>query len=96
MRLAFSESIDYIKVKEDGYVLHLDTGRLELLNPVGTYIFDLLDQGRDAEDIPSAVSEAFEAEDACAVEQDVRDFLGSMQERNILCRKGQGHAEEEV
>ena len=88
MKLAFSEDIEYIQVKEDGYVLHLDTGRIELLNPVGTLIFDLLGKGVVPENLAEEVLRCFESEDPESVRRDVEAFMDEMKEKGILLKRG--------
>ena len=88
MPLELADGIEYIKVEEDGFLLFLDTGRLERLNPVGSFILEQLQEGRGEDELVTAVQSAFEGAEEKTVMKDVDDFLRDMRETGILLRKG--------
>ncbi len=71
---------------EDGAVLlHLTSGQYHTLNPVATRIWEILETPMDEEALTRRIEEEFEA-DPATVAEDVRVFLDSLLERELVYR----------
>lgn len=57
--------------------------KVEVLNPVGGRIFELLDGTHSEEEIVRVLVEEFEVTEDVA-RQDVKSFIGELRERNML------------
>jgi len=81
----FPEDIRFRVIGDEAVVLRLGAGRVLGLNPIGTRILELVEQGRsDAEVIDTLIVETGEAREI--LEQDVATFLAELVENGILSR----------
>lgn len=79
--LVISSTIRRTRTPDGGVLLDIERGQMFCLNPVGSKILDLLDEGCDRAQIVDRLSMACQA-DVEVVRMDVSDFLGD------LCRHG--------
>jgi len=69
-------------VEGEAVVVDLATGATIGLNPTATFLWSHLD-GRDEDSLASALAAEFDVDRDSAAE-DVRDFLGQMQQRKLI------------
>jgi hypothetical protein len=67
----------------EAVLLDLEGRRVMGLNPVGSFVWELLDGQRTVEDLAAAVAARFGADPARAG-QDVRAFLATLRERGLV------------
>lgn len=79
--LVISSTIRRMRTPDGGVLLDIEQGQMFCLNPVGSKILDLLDEGCDRAQIVDRLSAACQA-DVEVVRMDVSDFLED------LCRHG--------
>jgi hypothetical protein len=78
-----SNTVRHTKTEDGGVLLDIHHGRMFSLNVVGSRILDLLEKGFDTAQIAAEVSDTY-AMDIETVRVDVRDFVRTLQEHNIL------------
>ncbi len=88
MNLVLSENVDYVNVKGDGFLLFLDSGQLENLNPSAMFILEGLQKGMAVKDIAAGLAAEFEGATAGETARDVDEFIRDLTDRKILLRKG--------
>ena len=76
--LAFREIPD-----EGGLVVDPRHSRVEVLNPVGSRVYALLDGEHSIEEIVASIVEEFEVEESVA-RADIEAFLADLRERDML------------
>jgi Coenzyme PQQ synthesis protein D (PqqD) len=85
--LVISSTIRRTRTPDGGILLDIERGRMFCLNPVGSKILDLLDEGCDQQQIVDQVSAAFGAEVEVA-RADVRAFLEALSQHDIVRESG--------
>jgi len=85
--LVISKTIRRTQTPDGGVLLDIERGQMFCLNPVGSKILDLLDEGCDRAQIVDQVSAAYEA-DVEVVRVDVRDFLDALCRHRIVREDG--------
>ena len=67
-------------------------GEYNILNPLGTRVWELIDGTRDIAQIVKTIADEFEVE-ADKAESDVRDFVEDLRKHNILSSDVSGEQE---
>jgi hypothetical protein len=75
--------------EEGAVLLNLDTGVYFGLNPVGARVWELLETPRSQAELQATIAEEFEVNLDVAL-ADVREFLASLEERDLLGAGGAG------
>jgi hypothetical protein len=75
--------------EEGAVLLNLDTGVYFGLNPVGARVWELLETPRSEAEVQASIAEEFEVDPDVAL-RDVREFLASLEERDLLGTGGPG------
>lgn len=71
--------------EDGGVLLHLTSGQYHTLNPVATRIWEILETPTDEDELTRRIEQEFEA-DPATVAEDVRLFLESLLERELVYR----------
>jgi len=78
------DGVRSVQSRDGGVVLDISHGKLVRLNPIGSLIFDQLQQGRTEDQIVDRISREFDAPFP-TVQSDVREFLKTLEEQQLLC-----------
>ena len=79
-----ADSIRSTHGQDGAIVLDVKQGQLFNLNPVGSRIFDLIEHGVSEAEIVNVISREFTTNKE-VVANDVRDFINSLREHELLC-----------
>lgn len=72
-----------VTVSKSGFVFDHSSGLTFSLNPVGQFIFQQLEEGREPSDILTAITEEFAVDDATA-RKDLDDFLRQLRDLGFV------------
>src|ERR1700722_12125835 len=81
--LTISSSVRLTKSQDGGILLDVEQGQIFRLNPVGTRILELLEEGHDGPSLTHALSSELDVPEQ-VVREDVRDFLSQLRERRLI------------
>ncbi len=81
--VCLSPRIRYRAVDNEGVLVHLEHGRVIVVNEVGLYILQQLDRPKSAHELSQAVAEEF-AVDLEQAQQDVDHYLQELATEQIL------------
>ena len=81
--LTISRSVRLTKSQDGGILLDVEQGQIFRLNPVGTRILELLEEGHDGPSLTHALSSELDVPEQ-VVREDVRDFLSQLRERRLI------------
>ena len=81
--VTISRSARLSKSPDGGILLDIDRGLLFGLNPVGTRIVELLQEGNDVMHLANTISQEFRISEETA-RNDVAEFLGTLREHHLL------------
>lgn len=82
-KLCLSAQVRHRSVGEDGVLVHLQNGRVIVVNEVGHYIIQLLQEPTTTVAISESISAEFDVSLRQA-ESDLSDFLAELDQENIL------------
>ena len=82
-----SDTVRSTHNQDGAVVLDIRQGEMFNLNPVGSRILELLKSGSTQSDVVDEISRQFNA-DHTVVERDVKEFLGSLLEHQLLVETG--------
>ena len=81
--VSLSSRVRYRAVGGDGVLVHLDNGRVIVVNEVGLYVLEHLDKPANQKDLAASVAGAFDVTvDQAAADLDA--FLDELDEEQIL------------
>jgi hypothetical protein len=81
--LTISQSIRLTKSQDGGILLDVEHGTIFSLNPVGTRIIELLEEGQSLSSLVRQISREFGVSEEI-VKGDVDEFLSSLQQQQLL------------
>lgn len=82
-KICLNTRVRYRAVGEDGVLVHLDDGEIIVVNEVGFFIIQQLDQPRVAADLVAAVIEAFNVTEEQAM-ADVDAYLQHLESLHLI------------
>jgi DNA phosphorothioation-dependent restriction protein DptG len=80
-----TEQVRFRAVGEDGVLVHLESGRVIVVNEVGLHIVQQLNESRSRADLTSSIVSEFEVS-AAQAESDLDAFLAELDQEQILVR----------
>ena len=83
--ISLTDQVRFRAVGEDGVLVHLESGRVLVVNEVGLYIVQQLNKSRTRADLTSSVVSEFEISTKQA-EIDLDAFLVELDQEQILVR----------
>ena len=72
-----------IAISENGFVFNASRGESFTTNPIGSFILELIKEGKNEAEIQEAVLEKY-AIDKATCEKDVYDFIKVLQQYNLM------------
>jgi hypothetical protein len=88
--LKISQSIRLTKSQDGGILLDVEHGAIFSLNPVGTRIIELLEEGQSLSSLVPQISREFGVSEEIAA-RDVDEFLSSLQQQRLLNEQDARH-----
>ena len=83
--ISLTSQVRYRAVGEDGVLVHLDNGRVIVVNEVGLHIVQQLDKPRTRKDLAASIAAEFDVA-ANQAEADLDQFLAELDEEQVLDR----------
>ncbi len=81
--LSISSRVRFRAVGDDGVLVHLDSGRVVVVNGVGLFLVEQLQQPRTRADLSRAITDTFEVSSSQA-ETDLAAYLDDLAAENML------------
>ena len=81
-----NEEVVYQKVENDGILAHGQKGKVRVVNPVGAYIWDLIDGQTPVDEIVNRVKSSFFYQ-YDSIHSDVIHYLQQLSERSLIYLK---------
>lgn len=82
-RIGLTSQVRYRAVGEDGVLVHLENGRVIVVNEVGLFIVQLLDSPKSRKDLAEAIALEFEVS-ADQAEKDLERYLTELDNEQVL------------
>jgi DNA phosphorothioation-dependent restriction protein DptG len=83
--ISLTEQVRFRAVGEDGVLVHLESGRVIVVNEVGLHIVQQLNESRTRAELTSSIVSEFEVS-AAQAESDLDAFLAELDQEQILVR----------
>ena len=83
--ISLTDQVRFRAVGEDGVLVHLESGRVIVVNEVGLHIVQQLNESRARADLASSIVSEFEVS-AEQAETDLDAFLAELDQEQILVR----------
>ena len=86
-KISLASRVRHRAVGEDGVLVNLDSGRVIVVNEVGLYIVQVLDQAMSRKELAASVAAEFDVS-ADQAEADLDRFLGQLDDEQLLGQSG--------
>ncbi len=83
--ISLTDQVRFRAVGEDGVLVHLESGRVVVVNEVGLHIVQQLNESRTRSELTSSIESEFEVSTTQA-ETDLEAFLAELDQEKILVR----------
>lgn len=83
--ISLTDQLRFRAVGEDGVLVHLESGRVVVVNEVGLHIVQQLNESRTRSELTSSIESEFEVSTTQA-ETDLDAFLAELDQEKILVR----------